>query len=299
MNTNFLNNLVTELIVTKEDIIIALTEGEVEGWKRSMKKADLMEVLVNAIKEAEAEATNKEDIMKEVEVKATEAEVNVINSNEAHVEAEAHVTSLASEEATIHACMTSEAFNAKQRAEAFYRIATMKLYEVLKDEEGNACKSFKSYVNDFRGGEVYGVKYAMAMHYVNLCKYVYPQREAFSWFGTHLLVNLIKPLKNEDTRGIILEAVDNCLLTEDMSSKEFKEAVEALVGGKEAEVKEGEAVAEAEAEVSNEYASSNTCEVSEEAIDEAVDMMEAFLEANAHDSEVTHAWHIILKALDR
>ena len=280
MNTNFLSNLVTELIVTKEDIIIALTEGEVDGWKRSMKKADLMEVLVNAIEEAEAEATNKEDIM---------------NTEAIKTEAEAHVTSLASEEATIHACMTSEAFNAKQRAEAFYRIATMKLYEVLKDEEGNACKSFKSYVNDFRGGEVYGVKYAMAMHYVNLCKYVYPQREAFSWFGTHLLVNLIKPLKNEDTRGIILEAVDNCLLNEDMSSKEFKEAVEALVGGK--EVKEGEAVAEAE--VSNEYATSNTCEVSDEAIDKAVDMMEEFLEANAHDSEVTHAWHIILKALDR
>ena len=298
MNINFLNNLVTELIVTKEDIIIALTEGEVNGWKRSMKKADLMEVLVNAIEEAEAEATNKEDIMNTEAIK-TEAEVNVINSNEAHVEAEAHVTSLASEEATIHACMTSEAFNAKQRAEAFYRIATMKLYEVLKDEEGNNCKSFKSYVNDFRGGEVYGVKYAMAMHYVNLCKYVYPQREAFSWFGTHLLVNLIKPLKNEDTRGIILEAVDNCLLTEDMSSKEFKEAVEALVGGKEAEVKEGEAVAEAEAEEANEYATSNTCEVSDEAIDKAVDMMEEFLEANAHDSEVTHAWHIILKALDR
>lgn len=298
MNTNFLNNLVTELIVTKEDIIIALTEGEVNGWRRSMKKADLMEVLVNAIEEAEAEATNKEDIMN-TEAKRTEAEVNVIDSNKAHVEAEAHVTSLASEEATIHACMTSEAFNAKQRAEAFYRIATMKLYEVLKDEAGNNCKSFKSYVNDFRGGEVYGVKYAMAMHYINLCKYVYPQREAFSWFGTHLLVNLIKPLKNEDTRGIILEAVDNCTLHEDMSSKEFKEAVEALVGGKEAEVKEGEAVAEVEAEVSNEYASSNTCEVSDEAIDNAVDMMEAFLEVNAHDSEVTHAWHIILKALDR
>lgn len=298
MNTNFLNNLVTELIVTKEDIIIALTEGEVNGWKRSMKKADLMEVLVNAIEEAEAEATNKEDIMNTEAIKA-EAEVKVIDSNEAHVEAEAHVTSLASEEATIHACMTSEAFNAKQRAEAFYRIATMKLYEVLKDEEGNACKSFKSYVNDFRGGEVYGVKYAMAMHYVNLCKYVYPQREAFSWFGTHLLVNLIKPLKNEDTRGIILEAVDNRTLHEDMSSKEFKEAVEALIGGKEVEVKEGEAVAEVEAEVSNEYATSNTCEVSDEAIDNAVDMMEAFLEVNAHDSEVTHAWHIILKALDR
>ena len=107
MNINFLNNLVTELIVTKEDIIIALTEGEVNGWKRSMKKADLMEVLVNAIEEAEAEATNKEDIMNTEAIK-TEAEVNVIDSNEAHVEAEAHVTSLASEEATIHACMTSD-----------------------------------------------------------------------------------------------------------------------------------------------------------------------------------------------
>lgn len=298
MNTNFLNNLVTELIVTKEDIIIALTEGEVNGWRRSMKKADLMEVLVNAIEEAEAEATNKEDIMNTEAIKA-EAEVNVIDSNEAHVEAEAHVTSLEAEEATIAVMALSDAHNAHERAEAFYRIATMKLYASLKDAEGEACKSFKSYVNDFRGGEVYGVKYAMAMHYVNLCKYVYPQRACFADFGTHLLVNLIRPLKNEDTRGIILEAVDNRTLNEDMSSKEFKEAVEALIGGKEAEVKEGEAVAEVEAEEDNGYTTSNTCEVSEEAIDNAVDMMEAFLEANAHDSEVTHAWHIILKALDR
>lgn len=297
MNTNFLNNLVTELIETKEDIIIALTEGEVEGWKRSMKKADLMEVLVNAIEEAEAEATNKEDIMNTEAIKA-EAEVNVINQNEAHVEAEAHVTSLEAEEATIHACMTSEAFNAKQRAEAFYRIATMKLYEVLKDEEGNACKSFKSYVNDFRGGEVYGVKYAMSMHYINLCKYVYPQREAFTWYGTHLLVNLIKPLKNEATRGIILEAVDANILNENMTSKEFKEAVNALLG--EAKEAEAEVSDEVEAEVrGNGYEASNTCEVSDEAIDKAVDIMEAFLECNAHDSEVTSAWFTILKALDR
>lgn len=297
MNTNYLNTLNTEAIITKEDIILALTEAEVEGWKRSMKKADLMEVLVNAIEEAEAETTNKEDIMNTEAIKA-EAEVNVINSNEAHVEAEAHVTSLEAEEATIRTCAMSEAFNAKERAEAFYRIATMKLYETLRDEEGNICKSFKSYVNDFRGGEVYGVKYAMAMHYINLCKYVYPQREDFAWYGTHLLVNLIKPLKNEATRGIILEAVDNNILNENMTSKEFKEAVNALLG--EATEAEAEVSNEVEAEVrGNGYEVSNTCEVSDEAIDKAVDIMEAFLECNAHDSEVTSAWFTILKALDR
>lgn len=277
--------------MTKAMMIKALKEAEVKVNAKATKAE--VEALYNAT------FNKEEDTMKEVEVKATEAEVKVIDSNKAHVEAEAHVTSLEAEEATIRGALLNDAWNAKQRAEAFYRIKEMKLYEVLKDAEGEACKSFKSYVNDFRGGEVYGVKYAMAMHYVNLCKYVYPQREAFTWYGTHLLVNLIKPLKDEDTRGIILEAVDNYILREDMSSKEFKEAVEALVGGKEAEVKEGEAVAEAEAENGNEYATSNTCEVSDEAIDEAVDMMEAFLEANAHDSEVTHAWHIILKALDR
>lgn len=287
MNANFLNNLVTELIVTKEDIIIALTEAEVEGWKKSMKKADLMEVLINAIDEAEAMNTKEETTMETA---------NIIDTNKAHVEAEAHVTSLEAEEAEIRGNILTTNHCAKETAEAFYRIATMKLYEVLKDEDGNICKSFKSYVNDFRGGEVYGVKYAMAMHYVNLCKYVYPHREAFTWYGTHLLVNLIKPLKNEETRGIILEAVDNGILSDNMTSKEFKEALEALLGNTEAE-----AVAEEtnEAEEANEYANSNTCEVSDEAIDEAVDMMEAFLEANAHDSEVTHAWHIILKALDR
>lgn len=297
MNTNFLNNLVTELIVTKEDIIIALTEGEVEGWKRSMKKADLMEVLVNAIKEAEAEAENKEDIMN-TEAKKAEAEVNVINQNEAHVEAEAHVTSLEAEEAKIALMAFCDAHNAHERAEAFYRIATMKLYEVLKDEEGNACKSFKAYVNDFRGGEVYGVKYAMAMHYINLCKYVYPQRACFEDYGTHLLINLIKPLKNEATRGTILEAVDNGILSENMTSKEFKEAVNSILG--EATEAEAEVSNEVEAEVrGNGYEMSNTCEVSDEAIDKAVDIMEAFLECNAHDSEVTSAWFTILKALDR
>lgn len=294
MNTNYLNTLNTEMIITKEDIILALTEAEVEGWKRSMKKADLMEVLVNAIEEAEAE--NKEDIMKEA--KKTEAEVNVINSNEAHVEAEAHVTSLEAEEAKIALMAFCDAHNAKERAEAFYRIATMKLYEVLKDEEGNACKSFKAYVNDFRGGEVYGVKYAMAMHYINLCKYVYPQRACFEDYGTHLLINLIKPLKNEATRGTILEAIDANILNENMTSKEFKEAVNSILG--EATEAEAEVSDEVEAEVrGNGYEVSNTCEVSDEAIDKAVDIMEAFLECNAHDSEVTSAWFTILKALDR
>lgn len=275
--------------MTKATMIKALKEAEVKVNAKATKAE--VEALYN-------ETFNKEEAtMKEAEVKATEAEVKVIDSNKAHVEAEAHVTSLEAEEATIAVMALSDAHNAHERAEAFYRIATMKLYEVLKDAEGEACKSFKSYVNDFRGGEVYGVKYAMAMHYVNLCKYVYPQRACFADFGTHILVNLIKPLKNEDTRGIILEAVDNGVINENMTAKEAKEAIEALVGGKEAEVKEGEA--EVEAEVSNEYATSNTCEVSDEAIDNAVEMMEAFLEANAHDSEVTHAWHIILKALDR
>lgn len=277
--------------MTKAMMIKALAEAEVKVNAKATKAE--VEALYNA-------TFNKEEAtMKEAEVKATEAEVNVIDSNEAHVEAEAHTTSLEAEEATIALMAFCDAHNAKERAEAFYRIATMKLYTSLKDAEGEACKSFKSYVNDFRGGEVYGVKYAMAMHYVNLCKYVYPQRACFADFGTHLLVNLIKPLKNEDMRGIILEAVDNNLLREDMSSKEFKEAVEALVGGKEAEVKEGEAVAEVEAEVSNEYASSNTCEVSDEAIDNALEVLYEFLECNAHDAEVTHAYNVILKALDR
>ena len=290
MNTNFLNTLVTDIITTKEDIIIALTEGEVDGWKRSMKKSDLMEILVNAIKEADAIKAKEETIM--------ETTVNVIDANKAHVEAEAHITSLEAEEAEIRGNILTTNHCAKETAEAFFRIKEMKLYECLRDSEGNTCKSFKEYINVFRNGEVYGVKYAMAMHYVNLCKYVYPHREAFTWYGTHLLVNLIKPLKNEETIGIILEAVDANILNENMTSKEFKEALEALLGNTEAEAVTEE-TSEAEAEASSKYSDSNTCEVTDEAIDNAVEIMEAFLEANAHDSEVTHAWHIILKALDR
>lgn len=291
MNTNFLNTLNTEMVITKEDIILALTEGEVNGWNKKMKKADLMEVLVNAIEEAEAVKANKEET-------TMETTTNVIDAYKAHVEAEAHVTSLEAEEAEIRGNILTTNHCAKETAEAFYRIKEMKLYECLRDSEGNICKSFKEYINVFRNGEVYGVKYAMAMHYVNLCKYVYPHREAFTWYGTHLLVNLIKPLKNEETRGIILEAVDTNVINENMTSKEFKEALEALLGNAEAEAV-AEETNEAEAEASSEYSDSNTCEVTDEAIDNAVEMMEAFLEANAHDTDVTHAWYIILKALDR
>lgn len=287
MNVNFLKNLVTELIITKDDIIIALTEGDVDGWNKKMKKADLMDILVNAIETSE-----------NMEEATTMKTTNIIDSNKAHVEAEAHVTNLATEEAEIRGNILTTNHCAKETAEAFYRIKEMKLYEELKDSNGEACKSFKEYINIFRNGEVYGVKYAMAMHYVNLCKYVYPHREAFTWYGTHLLVNLIKPLKNEATRGVILEAVDNGVLSEGMTTKEFKEALNAILGNT-SEDTEAEAVADEGEVIGNGYEASNTCEVSDEAIDEAVEKMEAFLEANAHDSDITSAWYVILKALDR
>lgn len=267
--------------MTKANMIKALNEANVKVNAKATKTE--VEALYN-------ETFNKEEI--------TMKEANIIDSNKAHVEAEAHVTNLATEEVEIRENILTVNYCAKDTAEAFYRIKEMKLYEELKDSNGNTCKSFKEYINVFRNGEVYGVKYAMAMHYVNLCKYVYPHREAFTWYGTHLLVNLIKPLKNEETRGIILEAVDANILNENMTSKEFKEALEALLGNTEAEAVTEE-TSEAEAEASSEYSDSNTCEVTDEAIDNAVEIMEAFLEANAHDSEVTHAWYIILKALDR
>ena len=105
------------------------------------------------------------------------------------------------------------------------------------------------------------------------------------------------PLKNETTRGAILNAVDNGILTDSMTSKEFKEALNAILGNT-SEDTEAEASDEGEV-IGNGYEASNTCEVSDEAIDEAVEKMEAFLEVNAHDNEVTSAWYVILKALDR
>lgn len=273
--------------MTKKAMVEALIRRGVEVDSK-MKKAEVEAIYLKAMEETTEEETMKEEMRKE-------AEVNVINSNEAHVEAEAHVTNLEAEEAIIAVMALSDAHNAHERAEAFYRIATMKLYTSLKDAEGNVCKSFKSYVNDFRGGEVYGVKYAMAMHYINLCKYVYPQRTRFIDWGTHILVALIKPLKNEETRGVVLDAIDEGIINENMTLKEVKEALEGILGN--AEETEGEASPEAEAEDS--YATSNTCEVTDEAIDNAIEKMEAFLEVNAHDSEVTEAWYIILKALDR
>lgn len=268
--------------MTKANMIKALNEANVKVNTKATKAE--VEALYN-------ETFNKEET-------TMETITNVIDANKAHVEAEAHVTSLATEEAEIRGNILTVNHCAKDTAEAFYRIKEMKLYEELKDSNGEACQSFKSYINDFRNGEVYGVKYAMAMHYVNLCKYVYPHREAFTWYGTHLLVNLIKPLKNEATRGAILNAVDNGVLSESMTSKEFKEALNAILGNT-SEDTEAEAVADEGEVIGNGYEASNTCEVSDEAIDEAVEKMEAFLEANAHDSEITSAWFTILKALDR
>lgn len=288
MNTNFLNTLVTDIITTKEDIIIALTEGEVEGWKRSMKKSDLMEILVNAIEEADAVKAKEETTMKET---------NVIDANKAHVEAEAHITSLEDEEAIIAVESDCIASSTKRRAEAFYRIATMKKYEVLRDEEGNICKSFKSYIKDFRKGEVNGVKYTTAQNYVNCVKYVYPQRKTFEFWGSHLLFALIKPLRNKETKDVVLEAIDNNILNEHMKEADFKNTLKIILG--ETTEAEAEAVADEGEVIGNGYEASNTCEVSDEAIDEAVEKMEAFLEANAHDSEITSAWYVILKALDR
>lgn len=267
--------------MTKANMIKALKEANVKVNAKATKAE--IEALYSA-------TFNKED--------ATMKTTNIIDSNKTHVEAEAHITSLEKEEAIISVEGGAIALSSKRRAEAFYRIQTMKLYEVLKDEDGNICQSFKSYVNDFRGGEVYGVKYAMAMHYVNLCKYVYPQYRGFEFFGTHLLVNLIKPLKNEATRGEVLEAVKCGILNENMTSKEFKEALNTILGNT-SEDTEAEAVVDESEVIGNGYEASNTCEVSDEAIDNAVEKIEAFLECNAHDNEVTSAWYVILKALDR
>ena len=279
MNTKFLRTLDTAIVKTKEDIILALTEAEVDGWKKNMKKTDLMEVLLNAI-----EATEK-----------TEVEVNVIDPHEAHVEiSEAVTTSLEHEEEEIYAASLSDAFNGWKRAEAFHRIKSMKLYEVLRDEEGNPCKSFKSYVNDFRGGEVYGVKYAMAMHYVNLYLYVYPHAEAFRWYNTRLLVKLIKPMKDEETRSLILEAVEDGRINDRLTLTELTEVLDNILGITTEEVDGMEAEDEG-----GKYDSSDTCDISDEALDEAVEIMEAFLECNKHDNDVTEAWWRILKKLDR
>lgn len=218
---------------------------------------------------------------------------NIIKSTEAHVEAEAHVVTLAEVEEDIRLTNIMEAHNTKKRAEAFYRIYTLKLYETLKNEEGVPCNNFKSYVKEYRGGEVYGVKYAMAMHYVNLCKYVYPQREDFVRYGVNILIPLIKYLKSEEDRGVILEAVDNGTINADLSTSALKDILEDMFGGK-----EGEAEVKAEAEVPEEEVESKYA-LSEEAIDNALEVLWQFIENNAHDTEVNDAFLLISKALDR
>ena len=293
MNTNYLVNLNTEMVITKDDIILALTEGEVDGWKKSMRKNDLMDVLINAIDIAvSAEAV---DAMINKEETIMETTTNIIDTNEAHVEAEAHVATLEDEEETIRLTTVCDNMNAYDRACAFNRIYLGKKYVSLKNEEGNACASYKEYFK-LRGGKVYGVAYAMGMHYVNLCKWVYPQRETFKFWNTRCLVALIKYMKKDETRAKVLEAVDNFYLNEHMTLEEVKECLEGMFVNA---VETAEVEADVEETSDGMYENSNTCEVSDEAINKAVDIMEAFLECNAHDSEVTSAWFTILKALNR
>ena len=71
-------------IMTKREMIEALKEAEVKVSTKASKAE--VEALYNDTFNTEEETMNTET--------RTEAEVNVINSNEAHVEAEAHVTSL-------------------------------------------------------------------------------------------------------------------------------------------------------------------------------------------------------------
>lgn len=292
MNTNYLMSLNTEMVITKDDVILALTEGEVDGWKKSMRKNDLMEILFEAIDKVEldyfnAEAMNtKEDAMKEA---------NIIDTNKAHVEAEVHVTTLEDEEETIRLTTVCDNMNAYDRAFAFNRIYLGKKYVSLKNDEGKPCASYKEYFK-LRGNKVYGVAYAMGMHYVNLCKWVYPQRETFKFWNTRCLVALIKYMKKDETRAKVLEAVDSFDLNEHMTLEEVKEYLDSMFTDA---VETAEAEADVEETSDGMYENSNTCEVSDEAIDKAVDIMEAFLECNAHDSEVTSAWFTILKALDR
>lgn len=312
MNINYLNTLNTELVITKEDIILALTEGEVYGWKKSMRKLHLMDILINAIEEAkgivkvkteteEYIASNKEEDTMNTEEKRTEAEVNTINPNEAHVEAEEHVRSIEDIEADMRFHYTMGNAYVVDLAHDFYEVYISKAYKGYYgtiDEDGNKCpcKSFKSYINDFKGGKLFGVSYTMAMHYVNVHKYVIPHRPmVFKYFTIRVLIALVPYMKDEEKRGEVLNFVDNDVINEYMTLEEVKKVLE---GNEDIDGTEAEET-EAEEEDSVYTSGANTCEVSDEALDKAVEAMETYLDNNAHDSEVTRAWYIILKALDR
>lgn len=86
MKANYLKTLDTTLIITKDDIILALTEAEVSGWKKTQKKLELMDILLNAIEEAEAtEEARKEGT-------TMEGTTRTIATEEARIKKEAVAT---------------------------------------------------------------------------------------------------------------------------------------------------------------------------------------------------------------
>lgn len=286
MNTNYLRTLDTAIVKTKEDIILALTEAEVP-FKKSMKKLDLMEVLLNAIETVEAQDAHDR--------------MNVNNGTEAIEIDKEHVRSIEDIEADMRYHYMQGNSCTVDLAHDFYEAYISKAYEGhygTIDEDGNLhpCTSFKSYINDFKGGKLFGVSYTMAMHYVNVHKHVMPHRpHIFRYFAIRVLIALVPYMRDEEKRGEVLHMVDNFSITDDMSLEEVKEVLDAEFNPHDEDVDGNEA----EAEDDGEYSSSDTCDISDEALDEAVEIMEAFLECNAHDNTVTEAWYRILKKLDR
>lgn len=286
MNTNYLRTLDTAIVKTKEDIILALTEAEVP-FKKSMKKLDLMEVLLNAIETVEAQDAHDR--------------MNANNGTEAIEIDKEHVRSIEDIEADMRYHYMQGNSCTVDLAHDFYEAYISKAYEGhygTIDEDGNShpCTSFKSYINDFKGGKLFGVSYTMAMHYVNVHKHVMPHRpHIFRYFAIRVLIALVPYMRDEEKRGEVLHMVDNFSITDDMSLEEVKEVLDTEFSPHDEDVDGNEA----EAEDGGDYADSDTCDISDEALDEAVEIMEAFLECNAHDNTVTEAWYRILKKLDR
>jgi hypothetical protein len=261
-------------------------------------KARGIEVNAN-MKKAEVEALYTEAENQRMEAQEAMDKINA-NRGTTPIEAEVHVRGLEAIEVDMQAHAYGINKSTTDLAHDFYEVYIGKQYEALKDEEGNSCKSFKSYINDFRGKKLFGVTYGMAMHYVNVHKHVMPHRpEEFAFYAIRVLIALVPYMKDEDKRGEVLRLVDNGTINDSMNLEEVKEVLEVeFPQTKEAEDIDGmEAEGNTEAEES--YEDSNTCDISEEAMDEAIEIMEEFLECNAHDNKVTEAWYRILKYCDR
>lgn len=324
MKTNYLKTLDTSLVITKEDIILALTEAEVSGWKKTQKKLELMEVLLNAIDEAEeaekAEArkegktmnkktASKKNNKKEASAQKASKKEDKKTAQKADKKTEAKaekMTTLKVERGRIALAIEAQNTQNVEIADALNRIKTLKLYEEA------SADNMKDYINNKCNGKLYGMTYSTVNMYINAMNYVYSLKNEdgttmFASYGMHLIQALVVPCRYHSAE--VVKAVKACRIRPTMSLASLKEVIKAEGWTSPKAQKEGKEGSTAEAEADSAEAEGKTAQKDKSVkvdnailtVNKAVKIVLNYYNKNNETDkaeELAKAWDAIKEALD-